>query len=77
MLVCAGFHANARPESLRVLPDAPDYQCKTDGMARDSRSDERPAFVVRERHYVSARWPGDVHRFARSYAELIEECAPS
>jgi putative intracellular protease/amidase len=58
---------------LDVPPDAPDYRRKTGGMARDSRDDEGPAFVVRDGHYVSARWPGDVHRFARSYAELVEE----
>jgi putative intracellular protease/amidase len=70
--------ALARPEDfLDVPPDAPDYRRKTGGMARDSREDEGPAFVVRDGHYVSARWPGDVHRFARSYAELIEEGDPA
>lgn len=68
----------ARAEDfLDVPPDAPDYRRKTDGVARDSRGDGRPAFVVCDGHYVSARWPGDVHRFARSYAELVEACAPS
>ncbi|MCX4160038.1 MULTISPECIES: type 1 glutamine amidotransferase domain-containing protein [Paraburkholderia] len=66
----------ARPEDFLDVPrDAPDYRSKTDGIARDSDSDERPAFVVRDGRYVSARWPGDVHRFAREYAELLEECA--
>jgi putative intracellular protease/amidase len=69
--------ALARPEDfLDVPPDALDYRRKTGGIARDSSNDERPAFVVRDGHYVSARWPGDVHRFARSYAEVVEERGP-
>ncbi len=34
-------------------------------------SDERPAFVVRDGNYLSARWPGDVHTFARRFAEML------
>jgi hypothetical protein len=69
--------ALARPEDfLDVPPDALDDRRKTGGIARDSSNDERPAFVVRDGHYVSARWPGDVHRFARSYAEVVEERGP-
>lgn len=56
-----------------VPRDAPDYRRKTGGFVRDSSHDERPAFVVRDGQYVSARWPGDVHRFARVYADLLDE----
>lgn len=42
------------------------------GLFRDSPADASPAFVVRDGNYVSARWPGDVHAFARSFAEVIE-----
>jgi putative intracellular protease/amidase len=35
------------------------------------RDDEKhPGFVVRDRSYVSARWPGDCHGFARACVEL-------
>jgi hypothetical protein len=34
--------------------------------------DARPAFVVRDRNYISARWPGDVHTFAKAFAELVK-----
>ena len=39
---------------------------------RRSHRDSRPAFVVRDGNYVSARWPGDVHTFARTFAEVLE-----
>jgi hypothetical protein len=38
---------------------------------RDSAEDPRPAFVVRDGRYVSARWPGDVYLFAREFMELL------
>ena len=58
---------------LDVPADAPHHFLKTNGMARDSLNDERPAWVVRDGHYLSARWPGDVHTFARTFAALLDE----
>jgi putative intracellular protease/amidase len=52
---------------------APDYRRKTSGRTRDSMSDSRPAWVVRDGRYVSARWPGDVHTFASTFASVIAE----
>jgi putative intracellular protease/amidase len=65
--------ALARPEDFRdVLRNDPLYRRKTSGLARDSLSDETPAFVVRDRNYVSARWPGDVHTFAKTFAGMLK-----
>jgi putative intracellular protease/amidase len=38
-----------------------------------SWDDDRAAFVVRDGNYVSARWPGDAHTFARRFAEVLAE----
>jgi putative intracellular protease/amidase len=46
---------------------------KTSGMFRDSPQDNRPAWVVRDGRYVSARWPGDAHSFAKTFAALLAE----
>ncbi len=54
-----------------VPKGAPDYRRKTSGLARDSEEDDSPAFVVRDGNYVSARWPGDAHAFARTFAEML------
>ena len=56
---------------LDVPKDAPHYRRKTSGLARDSDSDDTPAFAVRDGNYLSARWPGDVHRFAREFAAML------
>jgi putative intracellular protease/amidase len=46
---------------------------KTSGMVRDTFDDDSAAFVVRDGSYVSARWPGDVHTFARQFAAVLSE----
>jgi putative intracellular protease/amidase len=48
-----------------------DAKRKTSGTRRDRLEDDRPAFVVRDGNYVSARWPGDTHTFAKTFAELL------
>ena len=65
--------ALARPEDfVEVDPDGPDAAIKRSGRARDTASDARPAFIVQDGMYVSARWPGDVHTFAARFAHLVE-----
>jgi putative intracellular protease/amidase len=47
-----------------VAPGSADWRLKSSGMVRDSATTARPAFVVDDGSYVSARWPGDTHTFA-------------
>lgn len=69
--------ALARPEDFIEGPEGgPDHKLKTSGMSRDSLTDSRPAFVVTDSRYVSARWPGDTHTFARTFANLLSATAP-
>jgi putative intracellular protease/amidase len=63
----------ASPEDFLDVPKTdPDYRRKTSGLQRDTMDDARPAFVVQDRNYVSARWPGDVHTFAKTFAGLLK-----
>ncbi|AVZ76852.1 thiamine biosynthesis protein ThiJ [Streptomyces lunaelactis] len=39
--------------------------------ARGSATDDAPAFVVQDRNYLSARWPGDAYLFGRRFLELL------
>jgi putative intracellular protease/amidase len=65
--------ALARPEDFLDVPaNATHYWRKTSGLVRDLPLDSRPAFVVRDGRYVSARWPGDVYTFARLFAESLK-----
>ena len=66
----------AAPEDFLDVPaDAPQHWRKTSGLHRDSVSDDRAAWVVRDGNYVSARWPGDVHTFAKTFAAVLNERA--
>lgn len=66
--------ALARPEDFLDVPaDAPHHFAKASGLFRDTLGDSGPAWVVRDGRYVSARWPGDVHTFARTFATVLKE----
>ncbi|MFZ0667626.1 MAG: type 1 glutamine amidotransferase domain-containing protein [Acidimicrobiales bacterium] len=51
----------------------PDARIKNDGRHRDTADNSRPAHVVEDGRYVSARWPGDVHTFAKRFGTLLDE----
>lgn len=64
--------ALADPTDFRdVARGSPQWRRKTSGMARDTATDSRPAFVVDDGGYVSARWPGDTHTFATVLAQKL------
>jgi putative intracellular protease/amidase len=44
--------------------------------SRGTATDDRPAFVVEDRNYVSARWPGDAYLFAKRFIALLEQQRP-
>jgi putative intracellular protease/amidase len=64
--------ALASPEDFLDVPDdVPDHSRKSSGLFRDTLHDTRPAFVVTDSNYVSARWPGDVHTFATRFSQIL------
>jgi putative intracellular protease/amidase len=68
--------ALAVPEDFRdVEGTARERRRMNNGWSRDSMIDPRPAWVVRDGSYVSARWPGDVHTFAHTFAGVLHEQA--
>jgi putative intracellular protease/amidase len=54
-----------------VVPGTPDAALKSSGRARDTMDDERPAYVLEDGTYISARWPGDVHTFAKRFSAVL------
>ena len=40
--------------------------------ARGTADDDRPAFVVEDGRYVSARWPGDAYLFTKKLLARLE-----
>jgi hypothetical protein len=39
---------------------------------RDTPTNLAPGFALRDGNYVSARWPGDAHRFAHDFGALLQ-----
>lgn len=56
-----------------VPKDSPHWRKQTSGMVRDTATDARPAFVVDDGTYISARWPGDTHTFASAVSAKLSE----
>jgi len=64
--------ALAAPEDFKDVPRKdPEGRRKRSGRSRDTVTDDRPAWVVRDGSYVSARWPGDAHTFAKTFAAVL------
>ncbi len=58
---------------LDVPKTSPNYRAQTGGIKRDTPTDSTPAFVVRDGKYLSARWPGDVFTFGKTFAGMLQE----
>jgi protease I len=60
-------------EVCAALTDAGDFVAGPLPLRRDSP--ERPdiGFTVRDGNYLSARWPGDAHRFGAEFAAMVVE----
>jgi putative intracellular protease/amidase len=54
-----------------VDPASPSYALQSSGRSRDTLQDARPALVVTDQCYISARWPGDAHTFALTLANML------
>ena len=77
-----GGYMSVQSEVTRALKDPADFEdvvrgsknwwLKSSGMVRDTANDSRPAFVVDDGDYVSARWPGDTHTFATVLSRKLD-----
>jgi protease I len=56
-----------------ALADAGDFVAGTIAVRRDSPARPDIGFTVRDRNYLSARWPGDAHRFGAEFAAMLAE----
>jgi putative intracellular protease/amidase len=64
--------ALAKPEDFQDVPTTDqNYRIKTSGLSRDTITNDTPAFVTVDGHYISARWPGDVHSFAQTFGVVL------
>jgi protease I len=58
-----------------VLSDKNNFVKGTAPLFRDSPFQLNRGFSVRDRNYLSARWPGDAYNFSFAFVEMIEEAS--
>jgi len=66
--------ALAAPQDFLDVPaDDPHRFIRTGGLARDSADNGKPAWVVCDGNYASARWPGDAYSLAHAFDVMLRE----
>jgi len=71
------YPAYVEEEVRKALVDpAAQFERGPIGFARDSEVDHSPAFLVEDRNYLSARWPGDAYAFADRLVEKLDRPKP-
>jgi protease I len=60
-------------EVKRALADPSDFVHGPTALLRDAPGKLSRGFIVRDGHYLSARWPGDAHRFAEELVAMLAE----
>lgn len=58
-------------EVVRSLEKPTDFVRGPAPLTRDSPSNLRVGFVLIDHHYISARWPGDAHKFGNALADQL------
>jgi putative intracellular protease/amidase len=72
------YPAYVQDEVVGALDDPGQFERGPRGARRGTREDDGPAFVVEDRNYVSARWPGDAYLFAKRFeAQLAARAVPA
>jgi len=66
------YPTTVQDEVIGALTRPTDFISGPFAMVRDSPSRIGAGFTVRDGNYLSARWPGDAHRFADEFATMLD-----
>jgi len=56
-----------------VLSDSNNFLKGPSPLLRDSKKHLKRGFIVKDRNYLSARWPGDVYNLSFAFIKMIED----
>jgi protease I len=66
-------YATTVEDEVRTALAAPEHFIRGPiSMVRDSPGNLAAGFTVRDGNYLSARWPGDAHRFSNDFSAMLE-----
>jgi len=60
-------------EVISVLKDKSQFIHGPRPIFRDSLNNTKYGFFVRDRNYISARWPGDIYSFTLAFTKMLKE----
>ena len=71
-----GNYYRTYPETVQdevtgVLTDTTDFVVGPFALLRDSEDHLERGFTVKDGNYLSARWPGDAHRFSKDFVDML------
>lgn len=65
------YDQSVQAEVTAALAKPDDFHEGPMPLTRDSGKNMRPGYVVKDRHYLSARWPGDAHSLAHHLHTML------
>ena len=65
------YEVSVEDEVKSYLKSTSQFQKGNSGLFRDTSINTKAGFVVKDRNYLSARWPGDAHLFAYEYLKML------
>jgi protease I len=66
------YPETVQSEVMRALAKPSDFLTGPLNIRRDSAEHPDYGYTLRDGNYLSARWPGDAHRFAAGFATMLE-----
>lgn len=67
------YSQTVQSEVTQSLSSASDFWSGPVPLKRDSPTRLSDGFALTDKNYVSARWPGDAHRFAHTFNDLLQQ----
>jgi hypothetical protein len=67
------YPVTVQAEVTATLGDPDDFFTGPRSLFRDSPEKIGRGFIVRDGNYVSARWPGDLHRYCRELMSMLQD----
>lgn len=65
------YDQSVQAEVTAALAKPDDFLEGPTPLTRDSEKNLKPGFVLKDRHYLSARWPGDAHSLAHELHAML------
>jgi protease I len=65
------YPVTVQAEVTAALDDPGDFFTGPRSLFRDSPGQLGRGFIVRDGNYLSARWPGDIHRYSNEFIEIL------